>query len=77
MCDGVLDLARANSLLISECSSRAENIPTHMNLVDDMPKLREVMERTDNLILTHINSDVSPNNLPNTIVARDYATYRY
>ncbi len=77
LCDGVLDLARANSLLISECSSRAENIPTHMNLVDDMPEVRKVMEITDNLILTHISSDVSPNNLPNTIVARDYATYRY
>ncbi len=77
LCQAVFDLARAPEVLISECASRAENIPVHMNLVDDIPKVRAALPAQSTLILTHINSDVTDNGLPNTIVAQDYERYRF
>ena len=77
MCDGVLDLARTSDVLVSECASRADRIPIHMNLVDDMPRLRAEMQPTARLVITHVNSDIEPADLANTVIARDYQTYRY
>lgn len=75
-CDGVLDLARHGELLVSECASRAEHIPVHMNLLDDIPRVRAAMPTGAELILTHITPDVTAEGLPNTRIARDYETYR-
>lgn len=76
-CQGVIDLARHGEVLISECASRAENIPVHMNLLDDIPRVRAAMPAEAHLILTHIAPDVTANGLENTRIARDYKTYRF
>ncbi|MBI2765139.1 MAG: MBL fold metallo-hydrolase [Chloroflexi bacterium] len=76
MCDAVLDIARGSELLISECASRDANIPIHMNLIDDMPKVRAALPPGSQLILTHITPDVDANGLAHTVVAQDFKTYR-
>lgn len=76
MCDAVLDLARGSQVLISECASVDEDIPTHMNLRDDIPLVREAMQSDARLILTHLGPGVTAGRLPNTEVARDFGVYR-
>ena len=77
MCDGVLELARRSEVLISECASREQRIPVHMNLVDDMPRLRAALPTDSTLLLTHVNTDVTDHGLARTIVARDFERYRF
>jgi ribonuclease BN (tRNA processing enzyme) len=77
LCDGVLDLARTNEVLVSECASRDNYIPIHMNLVDDIPHVRAAMARDATLILTHLTPDVDDYGLERTIVARDLKSYRF
>ncbi len=77
ICEAVLDLARGSELLVSECASRAERLPMHMNLVDDMPVLRAALPPESSLLITHINSDVTDPGLPRTAVARDFERYRF
>ncbi|MGE5596169.1 MAG: MBL fold metallo-hydrolase, partial [Hyphomicrobiales bacterium] len=77
MCDGVLDLARHAEVLVSECSSVADHYDLHMNLRDDIPRLRAAMAPGAQLLLTHINDDVRDlGGLANTRIAGDFATYR-
>lgn len=77
LCDSVLELARGVEVMISECASVADQVPVHMNLVDDMPKVRAAMAPEAALILTHINPDVTTGDLANTRVAQDFKTYRF
>jgi ribonuclease BN (tRNA processing enzyme) len=76
LCDAVYDLARNAEVLVSECASRDERIPVHMNLKDDMPKVRAAMPPGSKLILTHLGPDVDAGGLADTVVAEDFATYR-
>lgn len=76
MCESVLNLARQSEVLVTECSSKRQRIPTHMNLVDDMPVLRAAMAPEAKLILTHIDAGVDATGLANTFVATDFASYR-
>jgi hypothetical protein len=48
-----------------------------MNLVDDMPAVRSAMPNNSALILTHIDSAVTADGLPNTAIAEDFRTYRF
>lgn len=77
LCDGVLDLARRNEVLVSECSSRSARleVDVHMNLVDDMPKVRAAMPPESKLLLTHLGPDVGP--LPGVefTITRDLERY--
>ena len=75
LCDGVKDLARSSEILISECASKSDNIPVHMNLDDDIPIVRDTMPTASELILTHITPDVTADHLPNSRIAVDYETY--
>ena len=77
LCDSVLELAKGVEVMVSECASVADNVPVHMNLVDDMPKVRAALAPEAELILTHINPDVTTGGLPNTRVAHDFKTYRF
>lgn len=77
MCDGVLDLARQSDVLVSECASRAEQLPVHMNLVDDIPRVRSSMASGSELVLSHLGPGIEPGNLPRTRVAADFDTYRF
>lgn len=77
MCDAVLDLARHGEVLISECASRTNRVPVHMNLLDDMPKLRAAMDPEAALLLTHLGTNIDSSGLQNTTVARDFETYRF
>ncbi len=77
MCDAVMDMARHAEVLVSECASRAERLPIHMNLVDDMPALRQRMNPDAHLLLTHIDQDIAAEGLQRTIVAKDLETYRF
>lgn len=79
MCDAVLALARDTELLVSECTSRSQATPFHMNLLDDMPKLRAALAPDATLLLTHLDVDVVAGaevaRLARTVVARDFETY--
>ncbi|OAI41550.1 hypothetical protein AYO38_00525 [bacterium SCGC AG-212-C10] len=77
LCDGVKDLARTSKVLVSECASRADTIPVHMNLLDDMPKVRALMAPDAPLILTHLTPEVDTNGLKNTFVAEDFKTFTF
>jgi ribonuclease BN (tRNA processing enzyme) len=77
LCDGVLDLARSASVFVSECSSRAEQMETHMNLRDDMPLVRAAMQPDAELLLTHLGDDVRDTaGLAKTRIVADFETYR-
>jgi ribonuclease BN (tRNA processing enzyme) len=75
LCDSVLELARGVEVMVSECASRADRVPVHMNLVDDIPQVRAAMEKDAELILTHITPEVTPNGFHRTRVAEDFKTY--
>jgi ribonuclease BN (tRNA processing enzyme) len=77
LCEAVYGLARNAEVLVSECASRDEHIPVHMNLVDDMPKVRAEMPASSRLILTHLGPGIDAAGLANTVVAEDFATYRF
>jgi ribonuclease BN (tRNA processing enzyme) len=77
MCDSVLELARHGEVLISECASRADRVPVHMNLVDDMPTLRAAMAPSAHLLLTHLGKGIEADGLEKTIVAQDFENYRF
>jgi ribonuclease BN (tRNA processing enzyme) len=77
LCDGVLDLARRAEVLVSECSSRDQHLPTHMNLVDDIPQVRRAMQDSAELVLTHLGPRIDTEGLPHTRVAQDLETYRF
>jgi ribonuclease BN (tRNA processing enzyme) len=76
ICDAVLELARFSQVLVSECASRDMRFPVHMNLVDDMPRVRAALDPDATLVMTHIGPNVDTNGLPNTIVAKDFETYQ-
>jgi ribonuclease BN (tRNA processing enzyme) len=75
LCDSVMDLAKGVEVMVSECASRADNVPIHMNLVDDIPKVRAALSRDAELILTHITPEVTTNGMARTRVAEDFKTY--
>ncbi len=75
-CDGVVDLASRGVPLISECASVDDIIDVHMNLRDDIPRVRAKLAPECPLILTHLGPNITDAGLPNTIVAKDYETYR-
>lgn len=77
MCEAVLDMARHAEVMVTECASRADRVPVHMNLIDDMPLVRATLAPEANLVITHIDSDVRPEGLDNTIVAADLESYRF
>lgn len=77
MCDSVLDLTKGVDLMVSECASRADRIPVHMNLVDDMPVVRRNLASTSPLILTHIAAGVDTNGMANTYVAEDFKRFSF
>jgi ribonuclease BN (tRNA processing enzyme) len=77
MCDAVLDLARHSEVLVSECASRADRIPVHMNLVDDMPLVRSALAPEATLLMTHIDIGVDTGGMQRTIVAKDFESYRF
>ena len=76
LCEAVLDLARGADALIAECASRDIPIPIHMNLVDDIPEVHAALSPSANLILTHVTPEVETD-LARTVVAQDFATYRF
>ncbi|GBD23021.1 Ribonuclease BN [bacterium HR29] len=71
-CDSVEEMARWAEILVAECASRDERIPIHMNLVDDMPRLRAAMSAESLLVLTHLDASIRSTELPRTFVARDF-----
>ena len=77
MCPSVLDLTKGVDLMVSECASRADRIPVHMNLVDDMPVVRAALPSSAKLILTHIAPGVDTHGLPNTYVAEDFKRFTF
>ena len=76
LCDAVFAIAKGQEVLVSECASRKDRVPVHMNLLEDIPQVRAAKPATGKLILTHIGPDVDTNGMPNTIVAEDFKTYR-
>jgi hypothetical protein len=63
--------------MVSECASRADRVPVHMNLVDDIPEVRAALDKRAELILTHITPEVTPNGFHRTQIAEDFKTYLF
>ncbi|WP_322795333.1 MBL fold metallo-hydrolase [Tepidiforma sp.] len=76
LCDAVLELAAESQVLVAECSSVDERVPIHLNLVDDIPKVRAAMRPASTLILTHLTPDVAAAAPAGTLVARDLERFR-
>jgi ribonuclease BN (tRNA processing enzyme) len=78
LCDSVYKLAKGQEVMVSECASWSDQVPVHMNFVDDIPHVRAALPAEATLILTHVNMDVARGaiDLPNTLIAEDYKTYR-
>jgi len=77
MCDGILDLARRSDVFVSECSSVSEVTDVHMNLRDDIPRVRAAMRADAHLLLTHLSDDVRDvGGLRDTTIVSDFETYR-
>jgi ribonuclease BN (tRNA processing enzyme) len=74
-CEGVEDLARDVDVLVSECASLDETIEVHMNLRDDIPRVRALMRPDSHLILTHLGPNITDAGLPNTTIAKDFEHY--
>ena len=55
----------------------AAHLPTHMNLVDDMPKLRAALPESSTLLLTHMDAGIDTGGMKNTIVAKDFERYAF
>ena len=77
LCDSVLHLASEAEVLVSECVTLDEKLPMHMNLAYDMPKVRAAMSPDATLLLTHLGPGITKTELPRTIVAQDFARYRF
>jgi len=77
LCPSVYELAKGQEVMVSECASRDAIVPVHMNLVDDIPRVRAALPSDAQLILTHISPDVDSGGLPNTRVAEDFKTYKF
>lgn len=71
-CDSLEEMARWAEVLVSECASRDERIPIHLNLVDDMPRLRAAMPPESLLVLTHLDASIRNCELSGTVVAQDF-----
>ena len=76
LCEAVLELARGAEVLVSECASFADDVPIHMNLRDDIPRVREAMTPGATLLLTHVEAGLEVKGLPLTSIAKDFETYR-
>ncbi len=76
-CEAVADMAAHAEVLVSECASRADSLDIHMNLVDDIPRVRAAMHPDARLVLTHLTPEVTAEGLANTTVAVDLARYRF
>jgi ribonuclease BN (tRNA processing enzyme) len=74
-CDSVEDLARWSEVLVAECASVDGQVPIHMNLRDDIPRVRKLMPASSQLILTHIDSAVAASNPAGIIIAEEYKKY--
>lgn len=72
-CESVEEMARWADVLVAECASRDERIPIHMNLVDDMPRLRAAMREESVLVLTHLDAGIREAGLPGTLLPQDFA----
>lgn len=76
-CPGVETLARWSEVLVCECASVAPN-PVHMNLIDDIPRVRALLPRESHMILTHIDKEVAVAAPPQgTVIAKDQETYTF
>jgi ribonuclease BN (tRNA processing enzyme) len=76
-CEAVAEMARHAEVLVSECASHSDVLDIHMNLVDDIPKVRAAMDPDAQLVLTHLTPEVTTGGLPNTTIAEDLARYRF
>ncbi len=75
-CDALVTMARASEVVVAECSSFDDPVPIHLNLRDDIPRLREAMAPEAHLLLTHLSPAIAAGHLRNTTVARDLERYR-
>ncbi len=76
-CTGVETLARWSEVLVSECASIESN-PVHMDLTNDIPRVRALLAPESHLILTHIDSDVAATKPPpGVVIARDQQTLAF
>ena len=76
-CDGVEHLARWSEILISECASVDGN-PVHMDLTNDIPRVRALQPPGAQLILTHMDEAVAASRpLPGVVISQDQQAYTF
>ncbi len=76
-CPSVEELAKWSEILVSECASVDGN-PVHMDLTNDIPRVRALLPKESHLILTHIDAEVAASRTPaGVVIAQDEQTYRF
>ena len=76
-CAGVEELARWSEVLVSECASVAGN-PVHMDLTNDIPRVRALLPPRSHMILTHMDAEVAAAQpMPGVTIAEDQKTYAF
>lgn len=75
-CEEVFRLAEEAQVLVLDCTYSQGSGPEHIGL-DDLPTIRKRLPPQMTLILTHLDGEPRVADLPNVIVARDFATYRF
>ncbi len=76
-CPSVEQLAKWSEVLVSECAS-VEGNPVHMDLTNDIPRVRALLPEDSHLILTHMDAQVAGSRpLPGVVIAEDQKTYLF
>lgn len=76
LCDELFRLAQGADVLVLDCTYPGEGGPEHMGL-EDVRTVRRRLPPETTLLLTHLSGEPDVADLPNVMVARDFATYRF
>lgn len=76
-CPGVEELAKWSEILVSECASVSGN-PVHMDLTNDIPRVRALLHPDSHMLLTHMDAEVAKSATPaGVVIAEDQKTYTF
>jgi ribonuclease BN (tRNA processing enzyme) len=74
---GVLDIGRDSEVLVAECTSRSDEMESHMNLVNDISRLRTEIDSSAHILLTHLGDELEDTGLHRTVATTDGQTFRF
>lgn len=76
-CDSLVDLGRGVEVLVAECTSIERPSDVHMNLRDDISRLRAELSAETEILLTHLGEPIPDPGMKGVRVADDLALYHF